>query len=316
MDQPIFSHQARLERFESLIRYYNINYDFAFRLRALEGFEIAMVLDDSSSMRAPIIDGQLDNRTPFDQLPTRWDELKHVVSIVVDLASTLDPDGIDIYFLNRQPLLHVTDSSQLNETFSHIPNGATPLTRVLNYVLDLKRPHIHDRKLLILIATDGLPTDAHGQDDLVGLEKVLRYERYPSIERMHVTFLACTNDLSSVAYLNQFDKKIPYVDVLDDYQSERAEVLAVQGKKFPFSYGDYVVKLLMGSVDQWFDKLDESKVKLTSNDQKQRRFSEQTASTRKKSCTISWTESNVINKTNCKGCLNDCVRFRLSSTSR
>ena len=283
----MFSHEARLERFESLIRYYNINYDFAFRLRALEGFEIAMILDDSSSMRAPVLDGQHDGRTPFDHLPTRWDELRHVVSIVVDLAATLDPDGIDLYFLNRQPLLRVTDSSQLIETFSQIPNGATPLTRVLNYVLDLKRPHVHDRKLLILIATDGLPTDANGQDDLDGLEKVLRYERYPAIERMHVTFLACTNDLSSVAYLNQFDRKIPHVDVLDDYQSERAEVLAVQGKKFPFTYGDYVAKLLMGSVDQWFDRLDETKVKLTSKDTNQRRVSGQKLASRKKSCSIS-----------------------------
>ena len=136
---------------------------------------------------------------------------------------------------------------------------------MLSYVLDLKRPFINDRKLLILIATDGVPTDDKGQDDLVGLEKVLRECRYPSIERMFVTFIACTDDLKSVAYLNQFDKKIPFIDVLDDYYSERAEVLAVQGKNFPFSYGDYVVKVLVGSVDQWFDNLDEKKVKLKSS---------------------------------------------------
>jgi hypothetical protein len=287
MDGPIFQNEARLNKFKNIIIKYEINYDFAFRLRALEGFEIVMILDDSSSMSTLIIDRD-QNLSPFSQLPRRWDELKHVVSIVVDLASTLDPDGIDIHFLNRPPLLHVTDSSQLNETFSRLPNGPSPITRVLSEVLNIKRSHIHDRKLLILIATDGLPTDDHGQNDLRRLEKVLRDERYPSVDRIYITFIACTNDLQSVSYLNAFDKKIPYVDVLDDYQSERAEILSVQGRNFPFSYGDYVVKILMGSIDQWFDQLDEKKVKLSYMEPQQRReFSRQNGSTRKKSCTIS-----------------------------
>ena len=288
MDHPIFQNEERLTRFKDIITRYDINYDFAFRLRALEGFEIVMILDDSSSMCTPNIDRNQKDISPFSQMPTRWDELKHVVSIVVDLSATLDPDGIDIYFLNRQPLLHVTDSSQLNETFSRLPNGPTPLTRVLSEVLNIKRSHVHDRKLLILIATDGLPTDDKGQNDLQRLEKVLRHERYPSIDRIYISFIACTNDLQSVGYLNTFDKKIPYVDVLDDYQSERTEVLAVQGKSFPFSYGDYVVKILMGSIDRWFDQLDEKKVKLSNvGAQQQRRLSRLNVSSRKKSCIIS-----------------------------
>jgi hypothetical protein len=288
MNSPIYANDLRLEKFKNLVRQYNINYDFAFRLRALEGFEIVLIVDDSTSMRTPVIDRELENLSPFDQLPTRWDELKQLVSIVVDLAATLDSDGLDVFFLNRQPLLNVTNSSQLHETFSRLPSGPTPITRVLRYVLDLKRPHVHDRKLLILIATDGLPTDDNGQDDLVGLEKVLRFERHPSMDRIFVTFIACTNDLQSVGYLNHFDKKIPFVDVLDDYYSERAEVIAVQGKRFPFSYGDYVVKLLMGSVDQWFDKLDEKKVKLQQpQTNQQRNISRRNSLSRKKSCMIS-----------------------------
>ena len=288
MDHPIFHDEERLTKFKNIIMKYNINYDFAFRLRALEGFEIVMILDDSSSMSTPNIDRSQRDISPFSQLPTRWDELKQVVSIIVDLASTLDSDGIDIHFLNRSPLLHVNDSLQLNETFSRLPNGPTPLTRVLTEVLNIKRPYVHDRKLLILIATDGLPTDDAGQNDIHRLEKVLRNDRYPSIENIYVSFIACTNDLQSVGYLNVFDKKIPYVDVLDDYQSERAEILAVQGKKFPFSYGDYVVKILMGSIDKWFDQLDERKVKLTNvGINQQRRFSRQNSLSRKKSCIIS-----------------------------
>ncbi|CAF1536043.1 unnamed protein product [Rotaria sordida] len=50
------------------------------------------------------------------------------------------------------------------------------------------------------------------------------------------------------------------MDVADDYRSEREEIRKVQGKNFPFSFGDYVVKILMGPIDNWFDPLDERRV--------------------------------------------------------
>jgi len=40
------------------------------------------------------------------------------------------------------------------------------------------------------------------------------------------------------SYLNNWDKKIPNLDVADDYRSERQEIYKVQGKDFPFSFGD------------------------------------------------------------------------------
>ena len=282
------ANDQRLDKFKAIVIRYNINYDFAFRLRALEGFEIAVIIDDSTSMRTPIIDRSQAHLSPFDRFPTRWDELKQITSIIIDLASTLDSDGVDVFFLNRPALLRVHDSSQLQDTFSVLPVGPTPLTRVLTEVLNLKRPNVHDRRLLILIATDGTPTDERGLSDFSRLENILRHDRYPSTDRMYVTFVACTNDLQSVAYLNGLDKRIPHVDVLDDYQSERQEILAVQGKNFPFSYGDYVVKILMGSVDPWFDQLDEKKVKLSSmTTADDRRLSRQGSAARKKSCSLS-----------------------------
>ena len=51
------------------------------------------------------------------------DELKQTVSIVVDLASVLDPDGVDIYFLNREPMLNVRSSEELIPMFAVPPEG-------------------------------------------------------------------------------------------------------------------------------------------------------------------------------------------------
>ena len=52
------------------------------------------------------------------------DELKQTVSIVVDLASVLDPDGVDVYFLNREPMLHIRNSSELEVVFAMDPEGS------------------------------------------------------------------------------------------------------------------------------------------------------------------------------------------------
>ena len=68
---------------------------------------------------------------------------------------------------------------------------------------------------------------------------------------MYITFLACTDDLASVNYLSHWDKSMPNLDVIDDYRSERAEILRTRGANFPFSYGDYIVKALLGSSDRW-----------------------------------------------------------------
>jgi hypothetical protein len=51
------------------------------------------------------------------------DELKQTVSIVVDIASVLDPDGVDVYFLNREPMFHVRSSSELISVFAVPPAG-------------------------------------------------------------------------------------------------------------------------------------------------------------------------------------------------
>jgi hypothetical protein len=41
-----------------------------------------------------------------------------------------------------------------------------------------------------------------------------------------------------MSYLNDWDKEIPNLDVVDDYKSERKEILKCQGKSFPFTFGD------------------------------------------------------------------------------
>jgi hypothetical protein len=254
---PVMSHDDRLlAQFAQVIQQHEINDDFSRRLRGLEGFEIVVIADDSGSMSTPV-DNPL--ASPLAKSFTRWDELKKSLGVIVDVASVMDKDGLDIYFLNRGTMRGVSHSSQLDIYFAGPPGGMTPISNVLRAVLKEKAQIIREKKLLIVIATDGQPTDDRGEVDISTLKHILQSERNP-IDRIFVSFLACTDDKSTMEYLNKWDKELANLDVVDDYVSERTEILKAQGKNFKFSQGDHIVKCLLGSVDKYFDNLDEKSV--------------------------------------------------------
>jgi hypothetical protein len=72
--------------------------------------------------------------------------------------------------------------------------GSTPIVPVLRQVLKDKRNQIYERNLLILLATDGIPTDEKERTDIRTLEHVLRNERQP-INQIPVTIIVCTGRL-------------------------------------------------------------------------------------------------------------------------
>lgn len=91
-----------------------------------------------------------------------------------------------------------------------------------------------------------VPTDSAGELDIVELEEVMRNERTATT---YVTFLACTDELEALDYLNDWDRTMQHVDVVDDYRTELAQIQEKQGPNVKFSYGDYLVKALIGSID-------------------------------------------------------------------
>lgn len=210
--------------------------------------------------------------TPVDGTNgTRWDELRSIVQIIIEIGTVFDLNGVDVHFLNRPPMPNVTDSRQVVESFSQRPSGLTPLTAALRRIFQsaAAKPG-SDKRLLVFIATDGAPTDTNGTVDIQSLEQLLRNERNPNTT--YITFLACTDDDSSVSYLSQWDRTMMNLDVVDDYKTEREEVRRNKGSNFPFSFGDYVVKALLGAVDPQMDSLDESGNNNNYNNNNFRRF--------------------------------------------
>lgn len=104
--------------------------------------------------------------------------------------------SIDLYFLNRAIVKGVTSSSQLVDVFKNGPAGLTPTSNVLRQVLTANAANIAERKLLIIILTDGQPTNASGTVDTETLKHVLMNER--KADRVYVSIVACTDDSSTM----------------------------------------------------------------------------------------------------------------------
>ena len=77
------------------------------------------------------------------------------MNIVVDITSAIDSNGVDVYFLNRQPMLNVTNVHYIHQAFSVPPHGMTPLVPALRQILAAKQNRTYGKNLLILVATDG-----------------------------------------------------------------------------------------------------------------------------------------------------------------
>ncbi|KAL0216166.1 hypothetical protein P9112_008350 [Eukaryota sp. TZLM1-RC] len=242
------------ERFLQIVRNFEISEQMAMYLRRLEAFDIVIIGDDSGSMNTPQV--PIHSSAPS---MTRWDELKSQVSVISQLATALDSDGIDIYFLNSPGMHNVNCPAHVNSLFQRRPAGVTPLTRVFNQVIADKQHVIGGpeacKKLLVIIITDGQPSNEQGYPDIRPFKRALQTKP----DNVFVSIVACTDDQSTMSYLNDWDDSIPNLDVIDDYVSERQEIREAQGHSFPFSYGDYIVKILCGPIVPELDQLDSKK---------------------------------------------------------
>lgn len=215
------------------------------RLQQLRNFEIILVCDDSGSMMTTVDGTQR----------TRWDELCAIVKIIVDIGVLFDRNGVDIYFLNREPLFKVKSCQQIDQVFQIPPSGYTPLAPVLTDIFEsqLARPG-RDKKLLVFVATDGEPTDQNDNINIAELEQVMREKR--QADTTYVSFLVCTDVSANVDYLREWDQAMANVDVTDDFNTQREKVRQCCGDDHYFSYGDYVIKAILGAIDQEIDDLD------------------------------------------------------------
>lgn len=241
---PIRTIEQKRQMLDQLAKDHDINPSFKDKLWQINEKHIILLCDDSGSMNAQV-----------DGLPkTRWDELKTAVSEILDIALIFDPIGMDVHFLNRPHQLNVKSPTQIAQLFHNPPNGGTPLVTKLTILEQMYRSMSYSK--LLIIATDGEPSDDQSPYYSNTKQCVARL-----IEQgYHIGFLVCTDNDSQVRYINYIDRQYQQVDATDDYKTELREIRRAQGRNFKFSYGDYIVKLLVGSIDHTMDQLDERRL--------------------------------------------------------
>jgi len=191
----------------------------------LEDYEIVLILDDSGSMS--ISSNPTARRSLFEAGPSRWDELRESVSLLIELACCFDRSGVDVFFLNRGLIDGVKGSGdpRLVKAFAEAPQGGTPLTESLQTVADHCKG---ERPILLMIFTDGQPNGGPKK-----FEKELKrlVTKKSTDMTVKVQIMACTSDDGAIGYLNAIDEKFGKVDVTDDYYSEQQEVVGFRRGK-------------------------------------------------------------------------------------
>lgn len=237
-------------------------------LMSLKPYDIHFIIDDSGSMSEPLQSHSLNNH---DKTITRWDELKHTSKMIIELASCIDEDGVDIHFLNRsfmnkqnettKTCNNITSFDEVSGLFNQIPTGKTPLFSTLNGVIE--RYYNDSNQLLIVIATDGAPTD--GFEKFASLvknrtsnKKAKTKDKKTRRRHIRLSFIACSDNDEEIEYLNNFDSKYEGVDVTDDYDSERNEIKD-ETKRLQFTKGMWLAKALLGPIRKEYDEMDKKK---------------------------------------------------------
>jgi hypothetical protein len=187
--------KSKMDRFKELIQRYEISEYFATKLRQLEKYEIVLILDDSGSMSTPV---PSPNQNAYTPIQTRWDELKATTRVVVEIATCLDADGIDLYFLNRGKISNCFSNQVVEDAFAAPPCGYTPISRILRQVFKDKAAVLVEKKMLLILATDGEPSNDSGTVDIATMKHILTSERDPY--KVAVSILVCSGKKKSFTH--------------------------------------------------------------------------------------------------------------------
>jgi len=243
------------------------------------------IIDNSGSMSIP--DGKRfvekrKERMISTKTCTRWNEIQETVEYHVRLAGLLRAPTT-FRMLNNPGLGEGSQKFSICESGDNMvtqdidraihimqrsaPRGTTPLTRHINEIREdiqaMESSLVREgKKVTIIIATDGLPTDAYGGGGEWENKNFVRALK--SLEGLPVWIVVrlCTDDDSVVSFYNELDAQLEMsVEVLDDFFSEAKEVYKHN------KWLNYTLPLHrcreMGYNHRLFDILDERKLTAT-----------------------------------------------------
>lgn len=238
-------------KFDQLVKRHELKDPVPKQLQqVLSDCKVVLLCDDSGSMKKTIVEEGMDPFAPSKT--TRWTELKRLAAVIIEFVTATNPEGLDIHFLNRPSQYKVTDLIGLQQVFANLPNGETPLITALRKIHNMYSNTLNDKQLLIVVITDGEPTDGNRNDLYWALSDITKSGN------VHVSFAECTDNEEDMEYLDAWDGQIKNFDNTDDYREELRRVKRAQGASFKFDYTDYVIKILLATFVRWYFNLDQA----------------------------------------------------------
>jgi hypothetical protein len=241
------------------------------------------VIDNSDSMR--ILDGHtiVENSSSYGGFElakcSRWSEIRNTVEYHCDMAHLLQAPTIfrllnDPKKLNSPQIFSIgvndtTDSddefySALRAIKTVSPSGVTPLS---DHIREIRKQIISltptlwrdETQVVIVLATDGLPSDINGRCDSSTRQEFLGALRTLEGLPVWVVIRLCTDEDDVVGFYNDLDMQLELtIEVLDDFSQEAKEVYTHN------PWLNYALPLHrcreMGYHNQLFDILDERRL--------------------------------------------------------
>ena len=232
---------------DAFVANHEINRKYLPALMKLQLYNTILIIDDSGSM-ADIADRDTTS------MVTRWQEAIKSTQIIIEAHQALGL-ACHVFFLNRGFMLNVTSFDQLGQLFAAPPAGGTNTVGVLKLVEQQYVNIDMGKTLIIHLLTDGHPTNAQGYEDTPNLINALMNRQFKS--KTLFSIILCTDDEAIEDVYRRIENvKDINVDVTADYRGELREVREMRGRSYRFTYGDYIIKTLVGAYDKSVHQID------------------------------------------------------------
>ncbi len=240
------------------------------------------ILDNSGSMNSAdghrIISTRSKNNLKIVNC-TRWEEISECAQYHINLSALvecptsfrlLNPPGASVGpgqfgIAQMGKDMIYTEVNQATQIITKArPGGVTPLTQHIHDIHEQVQGMAHSldsqgKRIAIIIATDGLPTDDLGNASHTAKDLFINSLRALEGLPVWIVIRLCTDEDEVVNFYNELDDMLELsMDVLDDFVAEGMEVY----EHNPWlTYGLPIHRLReMGFHDRVFDMLDERKL--------------------------------------------------------
>jgi hypothetical protein len=249
--QHLLDRISRID-FERLASQWRIGVDLAYDFCALGLYDIAVLADDSGSMR-------------FEDNGARIQELSRILARIAQITTLFDDDGILIRFFNSATEGNgIRNASEADQMLNQVQfSGMTPMgskleSKVLTpFVFEPIQNGTFRKPVLVYIITDGDPSGESSNKvfDVIHQTKIL-LEKHQLGKGVVFEFAQVGRDLPAQQFLSKLDNNTSIGDVVDTTSYFELEAEEYRRKGVELTPELWTLKLMLGAIDPSYDEQD------------------------------------------------------------